>query len=148
MKSREIEVSARRWARAVSVREVREQLFSWRERREGKGGTEFRFTGFEERSSSWVVEGRRWDLFKVTFRFGLSSMGIEVKPAFLQSAEMFGHLEKKTTYMRVHIESSLGGAETVRGAGGGWGGGGEEEEEKKWRNHSFPSPWNLTCASG
>ena len=50
--------------------------------------------------------------------------------------------------MRVHIESSLGGAETVRGAGGGWGGGGEEEEEKKWRNHSFPSPWNLTCASG
>ena len=55
---------------------------------------------------------------------------------------------KKTTYMRVHIESSLGGAETVRGAGGGWGGGGEEKEEKKWRNHSFPSPWNLTCASG
>ena len=65
MKSREIEVSARRWARAVSVREVREQLFSWRERREGKGGTEFRFTGFEERSSSWVVEGSRWDIFKV-----------------------------------------------------------------------------------
>ena len=96
MKSREIEVSARRWARAVSVREVREQLFSWRERREGKGGTEFRFTGFEERSSSWVVKREQVGSSQgFTFRFGLSSMGIEVKPAFLQSAEMFGHLEKR-----------------------------------------------------
>ena len=31
-----------------------------------------------------------------TVRFGLSPGGMEVKPAFLQSAEMLGHLEGKS----------------------------------------------------
>ena len=59
MKSIEIEVRERRWVRAVSGREVREQLFSLREWREGKGGTAFRFTGFEDKSSSWVRDRER-----------------------------------------------------------------------------------------
>ena len=56
MKSIEIEVRERRWVKAVSGRKVREQLFSLREWREGKGGKAFRFTGFEDKSSSWVRE--------------------------------------------------------------------------------------------
>ena len=56
MKLREIEEREMRWVKAVSGRVVREQLSNWRELREGKGGKTFRFTGFEDRSSSWIKQ--------------------------------------------------------------------------------------------